>query len=85
MTIDTNLSQAAARNDAESIRVNNLAHHFGVPEGARGEITYRGSSDPADAVDGWLNSPGHRKIMLDPSQTSMGISMNSGYATAVLA
>lgn len=35
-----------------------------------------------EAVQMWLNSPGHRAILLDPNQTEVGVSIDGGYATA---
>lgn len=84
VTVDNGLNQAAARNDAESVRSGQLGHHFGVPNGADGEITASASSGETakQAVDQWLNSPGHRAILLDPNQTKVGVSINGEYATA---
>lgn len=39
---------------------------------ASGEIVACGYKDEKSTVNGWMNSPGHRAIMLDPKQIAMG-------------
>lgn len=51
--------------------------------GYGGEIIACGQSTPRQAVDGWLNSPGHRAIMLDGSQRRVGVGMTGNYWVAV--
>jgi uncharacterized protein YkwD len=51
--------------------------------GWSGEIVACGQTTPRDAVDGWLNSPGHKAIMLDPDQKTVGVAMSENYWTAV--
>jgi uncharacterized protein YkwD len=43
---------------------------------AWGENIYGGASTPAEAVDGWMNSPGHCKNIMDPHFRYLGV----GYA-----
>jgi len=48
-----------------------------------GEITYNGwgsPSTPRAAVAWWMNSPGHRAIILDPSLTDLGPAERAGAA-----
>lgn len=42
-----------------------------------------GHTTPRAAVDGWLGSEGHREIMLDPDQVSIGVGMHNNYWAAV--
>lgn len=51
--------------------------------GWSGEIVACGQTTPRQAVDGWLNSPGHRGIMLDADQKTIGVAMSNNYWTAV--
>ncbi len=51
--------------------------------GWSGDIVACGQTTPRDAVDGWLNSPGHRSIMLDGDQKTVGVAMSNNYWTAV--
>ncbi|MBF0442500.1 MAG: CAP domain-containing protein [Oligoflexales bacterium] len=42
---------------------------------AWGEILYKGSgsySTPQMAVDGWMGSPGHKKVIVNPVYTELG-------------
>jgi len=51
--------------------------------GWSGEIVACGQTTPRDAVDGWLGSPGHNAIMLDPDQKTIGVAMSNNYWTAI--
>ncbi len=51
--------------------------------GWSGEIVACGQTTPRQAVDGWLGSPGHKAIMLDPDQKSVGVAMHQHFWTAV--
>ena len=51
--------------------------------GWSGEIVACGQRTPASAVQGWLDSPGHRAIMLEPSQRTMGVGVHQFHWTAV--
>jgi len=51
--------------------------------GWSGEIVACGQTTPREAVNGWLGSPGHKRIMLDPDQKKVGIAMHNNYWTAV--
>jgi len=52
-------------------------------DGWAGEIVACGQTTPRGAVDGWLGSPGHKAIMLDPDQETVGVAMFGNYWTAV--
>lgn len=45
----------------------------GVPYEAAGENIAAGQRDPAQAVESWWNSPGHKKNMLDPYFDHLGM------------
>ncbi len=47
------------------------------PHGPLGENIAYGFGSPAGVVRGWMNSPGHRRNILDPDFTLIGI----GYAS----
>jgi uncharacterized protein YkwD len=51
--------------------------------GWSGEIVACGQTTPRQAVDGWLKSPGHNAIMLDPGQRTVGVAMSDNYWTAI--
>lgn len=54
----------------------------GIAYTAAGEIiaenTYPVDQAASVAVKGWLNSPGHRAIMLDPNYTKFGVGEATG-------
>ncbi|WP_162616476.1 CAP domain-containing protein [Xylanimonas allomyrinae] len=43
-----------------------------------GEILYLGPGPAANAVDGWMRSDGHRRIMLDCSLVEVGVGVTDG-------
>jgi len=51
--------------------------------GWSGEIVACGQTTPRQAVDGWLDSPGHKAIMLDPDQRLVGVAMHGNHWTAI--
>ncbi len=81
----TRLNEAAEANDAENNRTGNLGHHIDLGKyGSGGEITAMASGGITanQAVQMWLNSPGHRAILLDPNQTEVGVSISGNFSTA---
>ncbi len=48
------------------------------------EVVAWGYSDTAAVVDGWMNSPDHRRILLDPELTEAGFSRVGAYWTGNL-
>lgn len=46
---------------------------FGISYRSAGENIARGQKTPAAVVDAWMNSPGHRKNILNPSYTHIGV------------
>lgn len=44
-----------------------------------GENIYRGSTSPVDALEAWMNSPGHRTNILNPDFTEMGVGVYGVY------
>lgn len=51
--------------------------------GWTGEIVACGQGTPAGAVDAWLNSPGHRAIMLGASKSEIGVGVANNFWTAI--
>jgi uncharacterized protein YkwD len=78
------LDAAARKNDQANNASGQLGHHVGLLNGSHGEITaYASDGESAKkAVEQWLNSPGHRAILLDPNMTKVGVSIDGDYATA---
>jgi uncharacterized protein YkwD len=76
------LTGYAEANDRANNASGELDHHF--PSTPAAEITGWASDGmtPEDAVDMWLNSPGHRAILLDPAMTQVGVSLMGAFATA---
>jgi uncharacterized protein YkwD len=52
-------------------------------DGWSGEIVACGHGTPVDAVQGWIDSPGHNAIMFDPDQKKVGVAMHNNYWTAI--
>ena len=49
------------------------AHAFGYKGSAGAENAYCGYMEPQDAINGWMNSPGHRANLLDPNSRELGL------------
>jgi uncharacterized protein YkwD len=49
------------------------AQTFGYPGGAGAENAYCGYVTPQQAIDGWMNSSGHRANLLDPNSREIGL------------
>ncbi len=90
LAVDARLSQAAHVHSADMARRNFFAHE--CPSGTQAwdravaaGYTYRkiaeniaaGQQTPAQVVEGWMNSPGHRANILDGELTQIGV----GYVT----
>jgi hypothetical protein len=79
-----NLNRAAAQNN-EAQQSQGLGHHVPLGNnGASGEIAFEASdgATPQNSVRGWLDSEDHRKILLDPEMTHVGVDMSGRYSTA---
>jgi uncharacterized protein YkwD len=71
---DSNLSSWASQNNAEQCR-RGLGHHVNPCGVQNCAWNY---PDASSTVDGWMNSPGHRRNMLSPSITHVGIAFGPG-------
>ena len=49
---------------------------WSVPWVAVGENLTRGSLDPSDAMDAWMDSAPHRATILDPQFTHLGVGVH---------
>lgn len=84
VTEAANLNRAAAQNDAAQ-QTQGIGHHVPLGNnGASGEIAFMASNGatPQNSVQGWLDSPGHREILLDPNMTKVGADMSGQFSTA---
>jgi hypothetical protein len=77
---------------AENVARGGITHDRDAPFTARAEqagctgwsgpVLGEGYANPAQALQGWLDSPGHRAILLDPSNTHVGAGFKGGQALA---
>ena len=74
VSYDPNLSSWASQNNAEQCR-RGLGHHVNPCGVQNCAWNY---PDASSTVDGWMNSPGHRRNMLSPSITQVGIAFGPG-------
>jgi len=51
----------------------NMMEHFGLNFSAAGENIAYGQPTPATVMNAWMNSPGHRANILNPSFTYIGV------------
>jgi len=52
-----------------------MMESFGIRFSAAGENIAYGQRTPAEVMKGWMNSPGHRANILNPSYTHIGIGL----------
>ncbi|MFT8313793.1 MAG: SafA/ExsA family spore coat assembly protein [Clostridium sp.] len=53
----------------------NMMETFGIKFSAAGENIAMGQRTPAEVVNAWMNSPGHRANILNPSYTQIGVGL----------
>lgn len=58
-----------------------MMKQFGVSYRSAGENIAQGYSSPESVVTGWMNSPGHRKNILSPNFTDIGVGLYNNYWT----
>ncbi|HAQ07884.1 MAG TPA: hypothetical protein DCR24_10300 [Bacillus bacterium] len=56
----------------------NMIRSFGVTYRSAGENIAAGQRTPSEVVQSWMNSPGHRKNILNASYTHIGVGHASG-------
>ena len=74
ITRDANLQKWAERNSNAQASYGQLGHFTGHGY----EIAGAGYTTPESVVNGWLNSPAHRAILLNSSLTKVGASVKRG-------
>ncbi|TCZ81037.1 SCP-like extracellular [Paenibacillus albiflavus] len=92
LTTQADLTNMAAAKAAD-MRKNNYFDHqsptygspfdmmkqFGISYRSAGENIAKGQRTPAEVMNAWMNSEGHRKNILDPSFTAIGVAYDNGY------
>jgi uncharacterized YkwD family protein/spore coat assembly protein SafA len=53
----------------------NMMENFGIRFSAAGENIAYGQRTPQEVMTGWMNSPGHRANILNPSYTQIGVGL----------
>lgn len=53
----------------------NMMENFGLKFSAAGENIAMGEQTPSSVVTAWMNSPGHRANILNPSYTQIGVGL----------
>lgn len=56
----------------------NMMKNFGIRYTAAGENIARGQRTAAQVMNGWMNSPGHRRNILNPNFTEIGVGYAAG-------
>jgi len=92
LTTQADLTNMAAAKAAD-MRQNNYFDHqsptygspfdmmkqFGISYRSAGENIAKGQRTPAEVMNAWMNSEGHRKNILDPNFTAIGVAYDNGY------
>ncbi len=68
----------AHRNPDTGTELPDRAAEFGYDYAAIGENLAAGQSTPAEAMAGWMGSPGHRDNILSPNFMELGVSVRTG-------
>ncbi|HJV44348.1 MAG TPA: SafA/ExsA family spore coat assembly protein [Bacillota bacterium] len=55
-----------------------MMKEFGISFSYAGENIAAGQTTPAQVVNGWMNSPGHRANILNPNYTQIGVGFAKG-------
>ena len=86
LTLDTKLSNVATMKSQDMIDKNYFDHNsptygspfdmmkkFGVNYRSAGENIAEGQTSPQEVMNAWMNSEGHRKNILNPNFTTLGV------------
>ncbi|WP_195940385.1 CAP domain-containing protein [Romboutsia sp. 1001713B170131_170501_G6] len=86
LTLDSSLSNVATKKSQDMINKGYFDHNsptygspfdmmkqFGISYKAAGENIAMGQKDPQDVMNAWMNSDGHRKNILSPNFTHIGV------------
>lgn len=95
VVLDDALNCAAARHSADIGETRTCSHtgSDGSDPGSRvaacgggrwsGEIVACGQRSPEAAVQAWIGSPGHNRVMFTPGQRTIGVAMHNNFWTAI--
>ncbi|NWL86675.1 SCP-like extracellular [Paenibacillus sp. 79R4] len=92
LTVQDNLTKVAVAKAAD-MRQNNYFDHqsptygspfdmmkqFGVSYSYAGENIAKGQRTPAEVMNAWMNSEGHRQNIMSPNFTKIGVAYDNGY------
>ena len=86
LTLDSNLSSVATKKSQDMVNKNYFDHtsptygspfdmmkQFGISYRTAGEHIAKGQKTPQEVVTAWMNSEGHRKNILNPNFTNLGV------------
>ena len=86
LTLDSNLSSVARKKSQDMVNKNYFDHtsptygspfdmmkQFGISYRTAGENIAKGQKTPQEVVTAWMNSEGHRKNILNPNFTNLGV------------
>ena len=86
LTLDSNLSSVATKKSQDMVNKNYFDHtsptygspfdmmkQFGISYSTAGENIAKGQKTPQEVVTAWMNSEGHRKNILNPNFTNLGV------------
>ena len=86
LTLDSNLSSVATKKSQDMVNKNYFDHtsptygspfdmmkQFGISYRTAGENIAKGQKTPQEVVTAWMNSEGHRKNILNPNFTNLGV------------
>ncbi len=72
-SVENRASEFCGHQDTQGNWPDYRARAFGYKGRAGAENAYCGYMEPQDAINGWMNSPGHRANLLDPNSREIGL------------
>ncbi|MDJ0588412.1 MAG: CAP domain-containing protein [Pleurocapsa sp. MO_226.B13] len=73
------ISHTGSDGSSVGVRVKRVGYQYS----AVAENVAKGQKTPSQVVQSWMNSPGHRKNILNPKYTEIGIGYSNNYWTQV--
>ncbi|MEO9864717.1 MAG: CAP domain-containing protein [Yoonia sp.] len=84
-SVDMRAYNYVSHEDRSGLRAQGRVHRAGVTRCGIGENIAQGQKSVEEAIAAWMNSPGHRRNMLNRNYASYGIGRAGDYWTLVFA
>ena len=79
-SVDMDVRQFFAHTNPDGDGPGDRLRAAGVSWGSYGENIAQGQNTPIDVMAAWMNSDGHRRNILDPAFTHLGVGVHTSYS-----